>query len=73
MHGPTCIFWANVLTALSLQVNKNYQSAMHCDAQNLGSSSPRRSSHCHTALYISVGILYREYTGWRENDATARG
>ena len=72
MHEQACIFWAN-LTALSLQVNKNYQSAMHCDAQNLGPRSPRRSSHCRTALYISVGILYRKYTGGRENDATAYG
>jgi hypothetical protein len=34
----------------------------------VGGNSHGRCSHSDTAVYILLRILYKKYTGWRQND-----
>jgi hypothetical protein len=41
---------------------------MACMTRAIGTTSPGRSSHSDTTLYISSVILHTKYTGLRETD-----
>jgi hypothetical protein len=81
MHGPTCVFWAN-LTPLSLKTARAFVAGMLPQCAGItvhgeGEISPRRCSHYPTPCDGIFSIFDREslrkYTGWCMNDLAIGG